>query len=574
MDKNYQKKKRTGNLPPKSKAGSKKNVPVLTERPATPWNPRVVFGIHAGIIVVFLFILRLNLMDLPLERDESAYAYLGQRAGEGLAPYRDFYEMKPPFLFYGYALLNAVFGYSAWGLRLIAWFLSLLICGGVYLIGRSLFGAKYGLLAALTMVLMSASPYVMMTFAESELLVMSLAIYGVWLLFSLLSQSSSSLQQERLRLIGAGFLIGSAVMVKQSAVFFLGFAAVALLLLAEGENMRARLGKLITRGLWFSLGAIAPVLVCLGIVWRFGVWEDFAFWNFEYPQLYTDGENVVSWQTLLRANFKQLIQDQIFLWVLAALGLVTSLLQGLDKKRKIALVALTFFSFLTIVPGQRFYLHYWIQFVPVVALLLAHLFFQLEKLGQNGRFAGLKNLSLPLGFVVLFLATGLSAPVLLQGESTSIMRKLFGSNPFVEDEIVARLIESEIKPNETLAVLGSEPQIYVYLKRKAPSRHFYTAFLSRQHRLTRSWHDEALQGLTTQKPDYVVFVLMPLSWMLRADSNQGFYQNAYRWVMENYSPIAWADYDEVNNPTIVTDAAASTYKPRGSSHIMVMKRKN
>ncbi|MBK9487944.1 MAG: glycosyltransferase family 39 protein [Haliscomenobacter sp.] len=412
MDKNYQKKKRTGNLPPKSKAGSKKNVPVLTERPATPWNPRVVFGIHAGIIVVFLFILRLNLMDLPLERDESAYAYLGQRAGEGLAPYRDFYEMKPPFLFYGYALLNAVFGYSAWGLRLIAWFLSLLICGGVYLIGRSLFGAKYGLLAALTMVLMSASPYVMMTFAESELLVMSLAIYGVWLLFSLLSQSSSSLQQERLRLIGAGFLIGSAVMAKQSAVFFLGFAAVALLLLAEGENMRARLGKLITRGLWFSLGAIAPVLVCLGMVWGFGVWEDFAFWNFEYPQLYTDGENVVSWQTLLRANFKQLIQGQIFLWVL----------------------------------------------------------------GQNGRFAGLKNLSMPLGFVVLFIATGLSAPVLLQGESTSIMRKLFGSNPFVEDEIVARLIESEIKPNETLAVLGSEPQIYVYLKRKAPSRHFYTAF--------------------------------------------------------------------------------------------------
>ena len=123
MDKNYQKKKRAGNLQPKSKTGSKKNVPVLTERSATPWNPRVVFGIHAGIIVVFLFILRLNLMDLPLERDESAYAYLGQRAGEGLAPYRDFYEMKPPFLFYGYALLNAVFGYSAWGLRLIACFL-------------------------------------------------------------------------------------------------------------------------------------------------------------------------------------------------------------------------------------------------------------------------------------------------------------------------------------------------------------------------------------------------------------------------------------------------------------------
>jgi hypothetical protein len=48
-------------------------------------------------------------------------------------------------------------------------------------------------------------------------------------------------------------------MVKQSAVFFLGFAAVVLILLAEGVNLRARLGKLIQRGLWFSVGAITPV---------------------------------------------------------------------------------------------------------------------------------------------------------------------------------------------------------------------------------------------------------------------------------------------------------------------------
>ncbi|AEE51156.1 ArnT family glycosyltransferase [Haliscomenobacter hydrossis] len=573
MDKNYQKKKRTGNLPPKSKTVPKTNAPVISEKPAIPWNSTVVLGIHAGIIVAFLLILRLNLMDLPLERDESAYAYLGQRAGEGLAPYRDFYEMKPPFLFYGYALLNAVFGYSAWGLRLTAWFLSLLICGGVYLTARALFGAKYGLLAALTMALISASPYVMMTFAESELLVMSLAIYGVWLLCLLLSKPGSSVRQERIRLVGAGVLIGSAVMVKQSAIFFLGFAAVVLVLLAEGNNFKARLGKLITSGLWFSLGAIAPVLVCLGIVWGFGVWEDFAFWNFEYPQLYTERKETLTWQTLLSVNFQQLIQDQVFLWVLGGLGLLALLLR-LNEKRSIALLALTVFSFLTVVPGQRFYLHYWIQFVPIVAILLAHLFFQLEKLGQNVRFSSLKSLSTPLGFVVLFMVTGLSAPVWLQGESAAIMRKMFGSNPFVEDELVARLIDSSIQPNETVAVLGSEPQIYVYLKRKAPSRHFYTAFLSRQHRLTRSWHDEALQGLTTQKPDYVVFVLMPLSWMLRPDSNQGFYQNAYRWVMANYSPIAWADYEDVNNPTIVTDAAASTYQPRSSSYIMVMKRKN
>lgn len=165
---------------------------VPAKAPAQVWKPGTLFWIHLAIIAVFLFVLRINLLGLPLERDESAYAYLGQRAAEGLAPYRDFYEMKPPFLFYGYSLLNLVFGYSMEGLRWGALFLSLLMCGGVYLIGRSFFGTKYGFIAALVLALFSANPYTMMAFAESELLVMGLALYGIWFLCRLLTHITQS----------------------------------------------------------------------------------------------------------------------------------------------------------------------------------------------------------------------------------------------------------------------------------------------------------------------------------------------------------------------------------------------
>jgi hypothetical protein len=568
----YQQKKKGGNpMPPKPQGQSKVTSQEIS---AKPWDPTLVFWIHIGIVLAFLFIVRINLFDLPLERDESAYAYLGQRAGEGLAPYRDFYEMKPPFLFYGYALLNAVFGYSLLGLRLSAWFLSLLICGGVYLIARSFFGAKYGLLAAVTMALLSASPFVSMTFAESELLVMAVVLYGIWLLCLLLTQPSSSLRQERLRLIGAGALIGSAVMIKQSAVFFLGFAALALVLLANGDQIKQKLGKLITNGLWFSLGAIAPVLICLAIIWGFGVWDEFSFWNIEYPQLYTSrSASTISWQKTFSSNFIQIIQYQMLLWVLGGLGILALLLRGLNLKLSIALWGLLLFSFLTIVPGQRFYLHYWIQFVPAVALVIANLFFQLEKLGQKAGFSAFKNLSFPIAGLSILVVMATSAPLWLNGNSTAIMRTMYGGNPFPEHQLISRLIDSSIQPNETVAVMGSEPQFYVYLKRKAPSRHFYLAFLSSKHRFIEEWQEEALQGLTTQKPDYIVFNIVPLSWMLHEDSNQRLYQSSYSWAMQNYTPIAWVDLADFQNPTFISDASATTYKPTGSNYIMVLKKK-
>lgn len=573
MDKNKGKKKSPNpGAPTKQPTAKPTTVPNKIEQVSEPWKPGVLFWLHLGIITVFLLILRISLIDLPLERDESAYAYLGKRAIEGLAPYRDYYEMKPPLLFYGYGLLDLIFGYSHAGLRWGAWFLTLLMCGGTYLIGRSFFGPKYGLITALVLALFSANPYTSMVFEESELLVMALALYGIWLLCRLLQEKANP-RKEHWWLIGAGLLIGSSVMVKQSAVFFLGFAAVMLILLAEGDNLRARLGKLIQRGLWFSLGAIVPVLLCLGIILGFGVWEEFAFWNLEYPSLYTQNASETSGFDLLKVNFESLTQRQLLLWVLSGLGLLALAIRGLNKKMSIALLALVLFSFFTVMPGKRYYLHYWIQFLPAVALLFAHLFFKLEKLGERPNLSIARNFSFPLGLLFLLIGVGLSSAHWLKTDSNTLMREMFGGNPFVEDQLMARIIESQIQPNETVAVMGSEPQIYVYLNRKAPSRHFYTAFLSRNHRFSEAWQDEALEGLKAEKPEYVVFNIVPMSWMLRPDSDQGFYQNSYSWVMGNYTPIAYADYVDFYNPTIVTDAAASTYKPQSGSYVMLLKKK-
>ena len=54
-------------------------------------------------IILFVIVARLNLLSMPLERDDGTYAYLGQLVLDGQTPYVSFYETKPPLLYYAYA---------------------------------------------------------------------------------------------------------------------------------------------------------------------------------------------------------------------------------------------------------------------------------------------------------------------------------------------------------------------------------------------------------------------------------------------------------------------------------------
>jgi hypothetical protein len=55
-----------------------------------------------GILILLTLLLRLPLLDIPFERDEGGYAYIGWRLGHHELPYRDWVDQKPPAIFWVY----------------------------------------------------------------------------------------------------------------------------------------------------------------------------------------------------------------------------------------------------------------------------------------------------------------------------------------------------------------------------------------------------------------------------------------------------------------------------------------
>ena len=66
--------------------------------------------IAVAVVILLTALLRIHLLQAPLERDEGEYAYAGQLMLQGIPPYLLAYNMKLPGTYVAYALVMAAFG--------------------------------------------------------------------------------------------------------------------------------------------------------------------------------------------------------------------------------------------------------------------------------------------------------------------------------------------------------------------------------------------------------------------------------------------------------------------------------
>jgi 4-amino-4-deoxy-L-arabinose transferase-like glycosyltransferase len=542
-------------------------------------------GIHHNTVVqlaalgVMMWLLRYNLIGIPLERDESAYACLGKFAMDGLAPYRDFYEMKPPFLFYAYGLLEKLFGYSHAGLHWAALFLGFVTMMGVYFAAGPLFGRAFRFPAGLVYGLLISNPYTTSVFLECELVVMAFILPGVYCLLRVLlpiGQQALTKYGEAGYLIGAGFLMAAAVLVKQSAIFFWGFAAAAVLINFFFEPRPRPWRRLLIRTGWLSAGMLVAAGICLMILDSFGVWKEFWFWNVDYVRLYAaDIVSDKAW-LLFSQGLNATTHGFVLYWVAGLMGLLVLWISDLSREKRLILTILALCSFAAVAPGLRFYHHYWLHFLPALALLITVLFYIASAwMARMQAGAVIRNLATGLAGLLLFVPFLINAGAWSAPNLPRIMQDIYPVGPFTEDKIVSDFIAKRIQPGEEVAVLGTETPDYVYLNRKPLTRHFYMAFLSRPMEQSKAWQQEALDALSSKKPEYAIFNFIQYSWMMREGSTKLLYENSYKWCMEQYDPIGWVFYRQHDKPEIVfgPEATQKTPPKDGTQFIMVMQRK-
>jgi len=493
------------------------------------WNNSKWIGLLLALTLVFTAAIRIRLLAVPLERDEGEYAYAGQLILQGVPPYQLAYNMKLPGIYAFYAVILALFGQTHQAIHLGL----LLVNAGtillVFFLAKRLISSFAAVFAAAAYALLSLLPQVQGFTANAEPFVLLFALSGILLIL----RGIDSAKYFFYCIACGAFLLGMGFVVKQHGAVFLGFAGLALAVhLIRQKPFPVH--KTVFAAAAFGAGAVLPfAMTCLALH-AAGVFRTFWFWTFEYAREYVA---MVPWETgwfALKLRTADIFSHSIALSGLAILGVLTLWFQRHVKRWTLA--AFTLLSFAAVSIGLYYRGHYFLFLLPAAAMLAGAAFeflcrriFPPLRLGGRSALpgilaAGIFSATLLPQFGYFFTAT-----------PNQIARSCYGSNPFPESLEIAEFIRNHSSPEDRIAVIGSEPQIYFYSGRRSATGYIYTYPLMEEHPFTIQMQREMIRQIEENRPKFLVFVNVPPSWLVRPNSSR----LLASWFLE-YAPANYA----------------------------------
>ncbi len=520
----------------------------------------------AILLVIVLFAsIRFRLRDVPLERDEGEYAYMGQLILQGIPPYKLAYNMKLPGTYAAYAMILAVFGSSPAGIHIGLLVLNAASVLLVYFLGTRLYGRLAGVVACSCYALLSAGQTILGTAAHATHFVVLPALGGLLVLLRAVERKSNRL------LLASGLLLGLAFIMKQPGIFLVFFAALYLVA-GEFRGWPGERRGLVSRVGVFLLGAAAPfALTCL-LLLAMGVFGRFWFWTFSYAREYATAGSISNGLGALRFMFPRIAGPSVLIWLTAGAGLTAFLWDARARPRASFISGYLLFSFLAVSSGFYFRSHYFILLVPPVALLAG--------LAVDSASSVLSRKSVALGLLPAALFLGAFVyTVSRQGrfffetDPITVSRQGYGTSPFPESLVVADYIRNHTAPDARIAVIGSEPQIYFYAQRHSATGYIYTYSLTEPQKYAAMMQKEMIGEIEKARPEYLVFVDVPTSWHQGPSSENRILPWCDRYARDFYVLDGIVDISESGTTEYRWGTAAKEYQPRSASTLRILRKK-
>ena len=521
--------------------------------------------VGVAIIILFVAVIRIRLLQTPLERDEGEFAYMGQLMLQGIPPYLLAYNMKLPGIYAAYALVMAIFGQTIAGIHIglmVANAIAILL---LFLLTRRLFDDVGGVVAAACYALTSLSPSVLGTSAHATQFIVPLALGGTFFLVQALDSG------KYLTLFVSGLLFGLALMMKQHAVLFIGFGVIYLLW-SISRKQPFDLKKLVKGISLFILASATPFIVSCLILYEVGVFPRFWFWTFTYASQY------VSEVTLSIGIRHFLISAHWaispWLWATSGAGLTAIFWNEKTRANWFFLIGFSLFSFLSVCPGFFFRNHYFVTLLPAVALLAG--------VAASAARQFLLDKKMPLAIQILPLlvvAGAIIGPMSIwtrfffTATPAEACRMMYGENPFPESIEIGEYIKNHSTEDDKIAVIGSEPQIYFYANRKSATGYIYIYGLMEPQDYASRMQREMIHEIEKARPKYIVFVNVPYSWLVRQNSDMTLLKWAQRYLDLDYRIVGLADINPNGISKVYWNDESMKNGPRSQLNVYVLERR-
>jgi hypothetical protein len=227
-------------------------------------------------------------------------------------------------------------------------------------------------------------------------------------------------------------------------------------------------------------------------------------------------------------------------------------------------------SVAAVCPGLYFRHHYFVPLLPVAAVLAG---IGAADLLARGRLFRILVPALVLGSAVFPLWH--DRLFLLERSLPLAMRRLYGPDPFAESEEVARYLREHAQPGDTVAIMGSEPQILFLSRLPSAIGYMYSYPWMEPHDLATWMQRDVIRRVTEAPPRWIVLVSVRSSWW---EPTEGVETPIFDWMDRflpaHYDPVGVADIVSPTRTIYLWDEAVRIYEARSRSAVWVYRRRD
>jgi hypothetical protein len=330
-------------------------------------------------------------------------------------------------------------------------------------------------------------------------------------------------------------------------------------------------GALLRSGVLAAASA-APLAVVSAVLAAQGVFANFLFWTFQYAREYVAEVPLSGAWREFELAWTQITQVTSAIWIVGGIGFAALWSLRWPTRLRVFLTGFLLASFLSICPGFYFREHYFILMLPVVALLVGVAILSLASL--LGRFISV-GVARTLAVGTFVAACGLyvwsEREYLFFMPMRVLSRAEYGANPFVEAEDVATYISTRTNPNDRIAILGSEPEIYFYARRKSATGYIYVYPLVETQIYADQMQNRMMDEIEAAHPKYIVYVRISTSWLVRKPER--ILDWTSRYLETCYDLAGIADIDARAGTTMLWDGDVVGYRPLSKNVVYTYRRK-
>ncbi len=454
--------------------------------------------------------------------DQGTFAYGGSALLKGLVPYIDFWDIKPPNIFYAYSAAFGFFGESIFAIRLLDYIVALITIALLFELSIRLWtGTPWGRLAAVMTSLLTVIQYYIMgpwNTAQPETYTMPWILLAVLLL---LPERDVDRKEKLVKAGLAGFAIGITIFFKYTNGIFLVLALAMLWIsTAKQKTNRHRLVFAVLGGFAIALGLQMLYLQGQGTL------DDLINIGSTATLNYRDSN--YSGDFSLQENLKTLAQNLDLLWIVIAV--IGWGLWSLDHAARIKYEATLYQSLLTLgiaaalslfvvqLQNKGYAYHYWIA-LPWLSILIgagvAHFATALHKVDALPRGSN----AWIVGIVMVTLSYVWSSPVPLQARIADLIdvsSEKRPANGYIEGDSVSNFVLSNTSAADSIFIFGFHPYIYWRTGRAPANRYLNTIHFK------PSYVDDAtrleLVASLVQRPPKLILVELDDQYTSQGDS--------------------------------------------------------